>query len=556
MTESGAASHPGVSSSPRSPASFRVLVTDPIAAEGIDRLRSAATVELHRHPSSEALLQLIAEADALVVRSETRVTAEVIGAGRRLKVIGRAGVGVDNIDVAAATRSGVIVVNSAEGNTIAAAEHTVAMLLSLSRNIPAADASLRRGEWRRGDFVGVEIYNKTLGVVGLGKIGREVARRCRGLGMRVLASDAFVTPEQAERAGVELVALEELLQRSDYISVHTPLTRETRGMLGEQQFAMMQPGVRVINCARGGIVDEAALLQAVESGRVAGAALDVFGQEPPPSDLPLLRHPRIVVTPHLGASTQEAQVNVALDVADQVLAVLQGRPPRSAVNMPAVSPEEYARLEPYLRLGGKIGRLQAQLAEGPVRAVQAEYSGDLIEMEVQPITRAILMGLLQAIMPESINIVNAPVVAESRGIRVTESKLAGETDLGGSSGALSPIGANRIVVAVETGRRRAVSGSVLATGEIRIEAIDQFRVDLVPEGYLLFCQHVDRPGIIGAVGTLLGDNGINIAQMYVGREGIRKRALMVVSLDDPVPEPLLAELRRVIEAEAVTLVEL
>jgi D-3-phosphoglycerate dehydrogenase len=402
----------------------------------------------------------------------------------------------------------------------------------------------------------VEVYNKVAGVIGLGNTGREVARRCRGLGMRVLALDPFVTPEQAERTGVELVDLEELLRRSDYISVHTHLTPQTRGMLGERQFAMMRPGVRIINCARGGIVDEAALQQALESGHVAGAALDVFAQEPPPADHPLLRDPRVVVTPHLGASTQEAQVNVAVDIADQVLAVLQGRPPRSAVNMPAVSPEEYARLEPFLRLGGKMGRLQAQLLEGPVRAVQVEYSGDLIEMEVQPITRAILMGLLQPIMPESINIVNAPVVAESRGIRVTESKLAGEADLSGPAGSLPPIGANRIVVTVETGRRRAVSGSVLHSGEIRIEAIDQFRVDLVPEGYLLFCQHIDRPGIIGAVGTLLGDNGINIAQMYVGREGIRRRALMVVSLDDPVPGPLLDEIRRVIEAEVVTLIEL
>jgi D-3-phosphoglycerate dehydrogenase / 2-oxoglutarate reductase len=540
----------------------RILVADKIAAEGIARLEQAAAVDVATGLSVEQLQGKIGDYDALVVRSETQVTEPIIAAGRRLKVIGRAGVGVDNIDVTAATRSGVVVVNSAQGNTTAAAEHAVAMLLSLSRKIPAADASLRRGEWRRGDFVGVEVYNKVVGVIGLGNTGREVARRCRGLGMRVLALDPFVTPEQAERAGVELVELEDLLRRSDYISVHTHLTPQTRGMLGERQFAMMRPGVRIINCARGGIVDEAALQQALEAGHVAGAALDVFDQEPPPADHPLLRDPRVVVTPHLGASTQEAQVNVALDVADQVLAVLAGRPPRSAVNMPAVSPEEYARLEPYLRLGDKIGRLQAQLAEGPVRAVQAEYSGDLIEMEVQPITRAILLGLLRPIMPESINIVNAPVVAESRGIRVTESKLAGEAVAppegwsGAPAGALPPFAANRIVVTVESGRRRAVSGSVLAPSEIRIEAIDQFRVDLVPEGYLLFCQHVDRPGIIGSVGTLLGDNGINIAQMYVGREGPRKRALMVVSLDDPVPETVLAEMRRVIEAESMTLVEL
>jgi len=524
----------------------KVLVTDPIAEEGLACLRAAAEVVVERKPSPERLRELIAEADALVVRSETRVTEEVIAAGHRLKVIGRAGVGVDNIDVPAATKAGVVVVNSAEGNTIAAAEHTVAMLLSLARKIPAADASLRRHEWRRSDFVGVEVTNRTVGIIGLGKIGREVARRCRGLGMRVLAADAFVTPEQAERVGVELVSLEELLARSDYISVHTPLTRETRGLIGEGQFERMRPGVRIINCARGGIIDEEALARALQSGRVAGAALDVFAEEPPPADHPLLSDPRVVVTPHLGASTQEAQVNVAVDVAEQVLAVLAGRPPRSAVNMPAVSPEEYARLEPYLRLGDKIGRLHAQLAEGPVRAVEVAYSGDLVDREVQPITRSVLTGLLQPSMPETINMVSAPTIAESRGIRVTESKCGGDAD-----GAL-----DRFDVTVEADSRQTVTGTVLGPSEIRIEAIDGFRVDLVPEGYLLLCHHIDRPGIIGSVGTLLGDAGINIAQMHVGREGIRKRALMVLSLDDPVPEPLLAEIRRAIEAESVTLVEL
>jgi D-3-phosphoglycerate dehydrogenase len=524
----------------------RVLVTDAIAEEGLARLREESDLVVERRPTPEQMAALIADADALVVRSETRVTAAVIAAGRRLKVIGRAGVGVDNIDVPAATRSGVVVVNSAEGNTTAAAEHTVAMLLSLSRKIPAADASLRRHEWRRGEFLGVEVTGKTLGIVGLGRIGREVARRCRGLGMRLVATDEYVTPEQAERLGVELVELNELLRRADYITVHTPLTRETRGLIGAPQFQLMRDGVRLINCARGGIVDEAALHEALQRGKVAGAALDVFSQEPPPPDLPLLADPRVIVTPHLGASTQEAQVNVAVDVAEQVLAVLAGLPPRSAVNMPFVSPEEYARLEPYLRLGGKIGKLHAQIADGAVRSVEVAYSGDLLQMEVQPITRAVLMGLLAPSMPETINIVNAPVVAESRGIRVTESRCGGEGDRV----------ANRIVVTVESEHRRVVAGNVIPPEEIRIEAIDHFRVDLIPEGFLLLCQHTDRPGIIGSIGTLLGDNGINIAQMHVGREGIRRRALMVLTLDDPVPEPLLAEISRVIEAESVTLVEL
>lgn len=523
----------------------RVLVTDPIAEEGLARLREGAEVVIRGRPSAEELQALIPEFDALLVRSETRVTEAVIAAGRRLKVVGRAGVGVDNIDVAAATRLGVVVVNSAQGNTIAAAEHTVAMLLALARRIPAADASIRRGEWRRSDFIGVEVYDKTLGVIGLGNTGREVARRCQGLGMCVLAVDPFLTPERAERIGVELVDLDTLLASSDFVSVHIHLTPQTRGMLGEEAFAKMRPGARIINCARGGIVDEAALSRGLESGRIAGAALDVFEQEPPVGS-PLLADPRVVLTPHLGASTREAQVSVSLDVAEQILAVLAGRPPRTAVNMPAISPEEYARLEPYLRLGDKIGRLHAQLADGAVRAVEVLYSGGLVEMEVRPITRAILMGLLQPIMPETINIVNAPIIAEERGISVTESRAAGDGE--------RP--RDLIAVTVESNQRRTVSGRVNGSGESRIEAIDEFEVELVPEGYLLLCRHVDRPGIIGRIGTLLGDNGINIAQMRVGRQAVRQRALMVLSLDDPVPAPLLEEIRHAIEAESVTLAEL
>jgi D-3-phosphoglycerate dehydrogenase / 2-oxoglutarate reductase len=528
----------------------RILVADKIAAEGIARLEQAAEVEVATGLSPDQLREKIPAYDALVVRSETRVTEPIIAAGRRLKVIGRAGVGVDNIDVQAATRHGVIVVNSPEGNTIAAAEHTIAMLLALSRKIPDATASLRAGRWERGRFIGVEIYNKVLGIIGLGNIGREVARRALGLGMQVLGRDPFVALEHAQQLGVELVELPELLRRADYISVHTKLTRETRGMLGDAQFAQMKRGVRIINCARGGIIDEAALQRALEAGIVAGAALDVFDEEPPPPDLPLLKDERVVVTPHLGASTEEAQVNVALDVAEEILAVLDGRPPRSAVNMPAVSAEVYARIEPYLRLGDKIGRLHAQLADSPMQEVQIAYSGDILNLEVQPVTRAILVGLLQPIMAESVNFVNAPYVAESRGIRVIESKTAGDTEY-----------ANLIEVTVDTpgrkGRsRRRISGTVHSRRDIRIQDIDQFHIDVVPEGHLLLASYVDRPGIVGLVGTLLGQHQINIAGMHVGRQEQRGQALMVLNLDDAVPAPLLAELAQAIEAELVRLVEL
>lgn len=510
------------------------------------RLRQAARADVATGLTAEQLLERIPAYDALVVRSETRVTAAVLEAGKRLKVVARAGVGVDNIDVPAATRCGVIVVNSPEGNTMAAAEHTVAMLLALSRNIPDAVASLRAGEWKRSRFIGVEVYNKVLGVVGLGKIGREVARRALGLGMRVIARDQFVNPELARREGVELVELPELLERSDYITVHTPLTRETRGLLDDAAFERMREGVRILNCARGGIIDEGALLRALESGKVAGAALDVFEQEPPPADSPLIAHPRVIPTPHLGASTQEAQVNVALDVADQIVAILDGRPPRSAVNMPALSSEVFARIEPYLELGVRIGRFHSQLADHPIRSVAITYSGDLLELDIQPVTRGVLMGLLQPMLAQSVNFVNAPFIAEQRGIRVTESKLAGDDD--------NP---NYIRVEVEdSDGSHVVGGTVLGRRDLRIREIDQFRIDLTPEGSLLFARHHDRPGIIGCVGTLMGEAGINIAGMYVGREAAGKRAVMILTVDDPVPEPLLARIQESIGAETVRLVEL
>jgi D-3-phosphoglycerate dehydrogenase len=524
----------------------RILVADPIAEAGIELLRRGGEVDVVKGLSPEQLAEKIAPYDALVVRSESRVTEHVLEAGKRLKVVARAGVGVDNIDVPAATRLGVVVVNSPEGNTMAAAEHTVAMLLALSRRIPDAVASLRSGEWKRSQFVGVEIYNKVLGVIGFGKIGREVARRGIGLGMEVLASDVFVTPELARREGVELVELPELLRRSDYITVHTPLTRDTRGMIADEAFAGMKQGVRILNCARGGIIDEAALLRALESGKVAAAALDVFEQEPVPPDSPLVRHPKVIATPHLGASTEEAQVNVALDVADQILEILDGRPPRSAVNMPAIGADVFARIKPHLDLGVKIGRLHAQLADSPIAAVSVTYSGDVLNLDLQPVTRGVLMGLLQPVLAQSVNFVNAPYIAEQRGIRVTESKTAGEEDY-----------PNYIRVEVEeTDGRRTIGGTVISRRDQRIREIDQFQIDLKPEGYMVFAMHHDRPGVIGSIGTLLGNAAINIAGMYVGREAVGKRAIMVLTVDEPVPEALLEEIKTAIQAEFVRLVEL
>lgn len=524
----------------------RILVADPISDTGIERLREGGEVDVKLGRKEDEILADIAEYDAVVVRSETKITGKIIEAGKKLQAIARAGVGVDNIDVAAATRHGVVVVNSPEGNTIAAAEQTIALLMALSRKIPDAVASLRAGEWKRSKFVGVEVYNKSLGVVGLGKIGREVAKRGIGLGMHVLAADAFVSPEMARREGVELVELDELLARADYLTVHTPMTAATRGMVNDEAFAKMKDGVRVINCARGGIIDEAALLRALQSGKVAGAALDVFEKEPPAPDNPLLTHPQVITTPHLGASTEEAQVNVAVDVADQIVAILGGKPPRTAVNMPAISADVFARIEPYLELGTKIGKLHAQLADGPIDEVEVSYSGDILNLDVQPVTRGVLIGLLQPMLEESVNFVNAPFIADERGIRLTESKTAGEGEY-----------PNYMCVTVREGdKRHTIGGTVLGRRDQRIREIDQFRIDLKPEGYLLVVPHQDRPGIIGAVGTLLGQANINIGGMYVGREERGRRAVMILSIDEPTPSEMLEKIREAAGAEYCRLIAL
>jgi D-3-phosphoglycerate dehydrogenase len=524
----------------------RILVADPVAQAGIDRLKDAGEVDVATGQSEDQLVACIPNYDAVVVRSETKITARILEAATKLKVVARAGVGVDNIDVPAATRAGVVVVNSPEGNTIAAAEHSIAMLLALSRKIPAASASLERGEWKRSKFVGVEVYNKTLGVIGFGKIGREVAKRGRGLGMRVLAHDAFVSPDIARREGVELVELAELFREADYVTVHTPLTRDTRGLINDEAFAQMKTGVRIVNCARGGIIDEASLIRALDSGKVIAAAVDVFEKEPPPMDHPFILHPNVLATPHLGASTEEAQVNVAIDVADQIVDILDGKPPRSAVNMPAISADVFARIEPALELGVRIGKLHAQLADSPIRSVSVTYSGELLNQEVQPVTRGVLMGLLQRVLPQSVNFVNAPYIAEQRGIRVTESKTAGEEDY-----------ANYICVEVEEENgRRTIGGTVVGRRDFRIREIDQFHIDLKPEGHLLIARHLDRPGIIGSVGTLLGEAGVNIGGMFVGREERGKRALMVLTVDEPVSEALLGQILETIQADFVRFVEL
>lgn len=519
----------------------KVLVSDPIAPEGVEILKRVADVDVKTGLSKEELAAIIGDYDALAVRSETKVTAEVLAKADKLKIIGRAGVGVDNIDVETATKRGILVVNSPEGNTIAAAELTVAMLLALARNIPQADASLRGGEWKRSKYMGSEVYHKTLGVIGLGKIGREVAKRCQSFEMHVLGYDPYLKPEQAEQLGIKLVDLDTLYKESDYITVHVPKTKETTGMINAEKLALMKPTVRLINVARGGIMDEAALADAARAGRIGGAAVDVFSVEPATADNPLLGIPNIVTTPHLGASTEEAQVNVAIDIAEQIADVLQGKPARAAVNMPSVAADVLARIEPYLTLAEKIGSLHAQLTSSSIEEVEIVYAGDFEDLPTVHLTRAVLKGILEPIIPESVNYVNAPTLAASRGIKVIESRTPADT-------------AHSCLLTVRKRSKtseREICGTVFAPDNIRIVHIDGYRVDIRPSGPMLVTMHTDQPGIIGKVGTILGENGLNIAGMHVGREsGVGSRAIMVLKLDSPLPDQVQKQIVQIPGMEA------
>ena len=511
----------------------KVLITDPIAQEGIDLLSREVEVEVRLRPSPEELLELIRSSEAIIVRSETKVTGQVIEAGERLQVIGRAGMGVDNIDLEIATQRGVVVVNAPTGNTISAAEHTIALMLALPRQLPEAHASLRAGRWERQRFIGVELRGKTLGLIGLGQVGSEVARRVRGMEMRVIAHDPYVSPDRAQGLGVELVPQDELLRQADYISLHVGLTPATRDLLGEEQLRMAKPGVRIINTARGELIDDGALLRAIDDGRVAGAAIDVFREEPP-GESPLLTHDRIIVTPHLGALTAEAQERVAVDVAEQVLAVLRGEPALYAVNAPLVSAETMEVLRPFLEVAERTASLATQLCEGQLRSVELEYLGEIANHDVTPLKAAAIKGLLASVSEENVTIVNANLVAERRGLRITERTGPSEDY------------PNLVSVQLTTDKgTTSVAGTAFHDGT-HIERVNDFWVDIPPgDGYLLFCENLDRPGMVGAVGTFLGQRDINISFMRLGREQVRGRALMVLGLDDDMSPELLRELESV-----------
>ncbi len=513
----------------------KVLVSDPIDQAGIDILSQVSQVDVKTGLSPEEMVQIIPEYDALMIRSGSRITKEIIEAGTQLKIIGRAGVGVDNVDVPAATRKGIVVVNSPEGNTIAAAEHALAMMLSLSRYIPDANQSVKRGEWDRKSFIGAEVYKKTLGVVGLGKIGAHVANAAKAMGMKLLAYDPFISVERAEQLGCRLVDIDLLFQEADYITLHVPKTPETTHLIDSKALAKMKPTTRIINCSRGGIIDEAALAVALKEGKIAGAALDVYETEPL-QDSPLRALGKeVILTPHLGASTAEAQVNVAIDVAEQIRDVLLGLPARSAVNIPGLGPDVLEELRPYMQLAETLGNLVGQLAGGRVESLNVKLQGELATNKSQPLVVAALKGLLSQALRERVNYVNASIEARERGIRVIETRDASIRDYAGSIH----------LEAKGSSGEHSVTGALLGDGEIRLTDIDEFPINVPPTKHMLFTLHRDMPGIIGKLGSLLGSFNVNIASMQVGRKIVRGDAVMVLSLDDPLPDGILAEIIKV-----------
>jgi D-3-phosphoglycerate dehydrogenase len=529
-------------------ASYKVLVADKIAREGLAPLTSDPRFELQERPglTGEALAEAVADADAVLVRSATKITRESLARATRLKVIGRAGVGVDTIDVEAATERGVAVMNAPAGNTISAAELAFALLASLVRRIPAADRSMKAGQWERTAFSGTELYRKTLGLIGAGRVGSEVAGRARAFGMRVLAYDPYLSPEAARAVGMELTTLEGVLREADAISLHVPLTESTRGMLNDERLALLKPTAVIINAARGGVMDEAAFIRRLSEGKIAGAALDVFDKEPLPADHPLRALPNVILTPHLGASTEEAQLNVALEIAEAVKAALLEGDFSGAVNAPLVGGERLQRLRPLLDLATRLGRLAAALLDGPVRTVEVRVAGEGQDL-LRPITAGAVIGVLErAVGSAGVNVVNALHLAKQRGIGVEQTRLEGgrpgseavEVRLVGSSDAVR------------------VSGAMLAEGHPRIVRINDFRIDVAPRGILLILQNRDVPGVIGRVGTLLGDAGINIAEYHQARLGVGGDALAAISVDTALPGWQLAALQTMPEIRKVALAEL
>ncbi len=528
-------------------ADFKVLAMDNVSEEGLAPLRNDKDIEVvyGGKMTEEELIKIIGDYDAMIVRSATKVTPNLLEHASKLKVVGRAGVGVDNIDLNACTENGILVVNAPDGNTIAATEHTMAMMLSLARNIPQAVRKIKDGIWDKKAFLGVELRNKVLGVIGLGRIGTNVARRARAMEMKIVAYDPYLTEEKAADMGVSVMPLEGVLKQADFITCHMPKTKETYHLIDEKAFSLMKDGVRIINCARGGIIDEEALYHALKSGKVAGAALDVFENEPN-TEGPLHKLDNFIATPHLGASTCEAQLNVAVDVAEEIIDALRGDVVKNTVNIPSVKPEVMAGIKPYLNLAEKLGKFQAQLVDGRVKKLEIIYNGELTKHEVTTITTAMVKGMLDPILQERVNYVNAVMLAKQRGIQVVQ------TVNGQANGYASLITVNVTTDKMES----SVSGTLFRENAPHIVMIDGYRIDAVPEGFMLYVPHTDKPRIIGPVGTLIGDHNVNIASMQVGRKIIGGRAVMLLAVDAEVPEETLNAIAGLDGVERVKFIKL
>jgi D-3-phosphoglycerate dehydrogenase len=526
----------------------RVLISDKLEDPGLELLRQAGLELDERLGLKGADLQAaLRAADGVIIRTGTTLTAELLEAPGRLKAVVRAGVGVDNIDVAAATRRGIVVMNTPGGNTVSTAEHTIAVLLALARHLPAADASVRQGKWERNKFVGHQLAGKTLGVIGLGRVGREVARRAAGLDLRVLGFDPFLSPDRAAQLGIESVAgLDQLLPACDFLTVHTPLTDETRDLIGAPELARMKKGVRILNCARGGIINEEALAEALRSGQVAGAALDVYGQETPPADHPLLKAPNTVLTPHLGASTVEAQVSVAKEAAQLLIDFLTKGVVQFAVNMAAVDRTELEELKLYVDMAHRLGLLHAQMCQGAIRRAEVAYRGEIARRNTRLVTAAFAAGLLEYRLAQNVNVVNAEVLARERGIEIVEHTTPKKGDFG-----------TLIRVEVFTDKKSyTAAGTLFGNQYLRLVQLGPYHLDTFMDGVMLLFTHRDVPGLIGFIGTIFGKHQVNIAQMTVGRQQPGGEAIAVLNLDSEPPEAALQEVRAHPQISSLSVVKL
>lgn len=526
---------------------MKVLVLDNVAEKAVNILSEGGieAVVNNDKMTEEQLCAIIGEYDGVIVRSATKITAPVIAAGKNLKIIGRAGVGVDNIDIPAATNAGVVVVNAPDGNTIAATEQTLTLMLGMARYLPQAHKDLKEGLWNRKEYTGVELRGKTLGLIGLGRIGTAVAKRAQAFEMKTIGFDPMVSPDVATANGIEFKPMADVIKEADFLTLHIPKTKESLNLINKDTIATMKDGARIVNVARGGIINEQDLYEAVKSGKLAGAALDVFAAEPT-TESPLFELNNVVVAPHLGASTEEAQVNVALDVAVEFVNVLvKGEMAKNAVNLAPIKPDVLAAIKPFLTLAEKLGKLQTQLASGAIKNIKITYSGQLAKVEVAPLTTSFLKGFLEPLIQDSVNFVNAPILAKERGIVVEEAKSAGESDY-----------TELITVSVTSDSMKLAAGTLFGNDDPRIVMIDDYRIDVVPEGNILVIPHEDKPKIIGPVASLVGEENINIAGMQVGRKEIGGLAIMMLAVDAAVSEATLAEIAKVSGVKDVKMVTL